>query len=100
MAVSYTHLDVYKRQELNRDDVKVAYQWQVLDTAPGQEEQPEAIYDYGEGESTDYFFPLEDMTEEELLAQNPGATWPGIEMYYALRDSQVSTCLLYTSRCV
>ena len=77
--------------ELNRDDVEVAYQWQVLDTAPGQEEQPEAIYDYGEGESTDYFFPLEDMTEEELLAQNPGATWPGIEMYYALRDSQVST---------
>lgn len=58
--------------ELNRDDVEVAYQWQVLDTAPGQEEQPEAIYDYGEGESTDYFFPLEDMTEEELLAQNPG----------------------------
>lgn len=73
---------------LNRNDVEVAYQWQVLDTAPGQEEQPEAIYDYGEGESTDYFFPLEDMTEEELLEQNPGATWPGIEMYYALRDGE------------
>lgn len=58
----------------------VSYQWQRLYTPPV--EQPEEIYPYGEGESTDYYFPIEGMTEAEVLAQNPDAVWPGIEIYY------------------
>ncbi|MEG0306286.1 MAG: hypothetical protein RR635_11405, partial [Oscillospiraceae bacterium] len=68
--------------KLNRDDVVVNYQWQQL----CNEEKPlqtEAIYDYGEGESTSYKFPFEGTTEEETLRENPDATWPGIELYYA-----------------
>ena len=79
-------VELYVR--LNRDDVAVTYQWQVLDASPGELESPEAIYSYGEGESTDYAFLLDGMTEEELLAINPDAVWPGIEMYYAEKGKQ------------
>ena len=79
-------VELYVR--LNRDDVAVTYQWQVLDASPGELESPEAIYSYGEGESTDYAFLLDGMTEEELLAINPDAVWPGIEMYYAKKGKQ------------
>ena len=58
----------------------VRYQWQRLYTPPVEE--PEALYPYGEGESTNYYFPIEGMTEAEVLAQNPDAVWPGIEIYY------------------
>ena len=67
--------------QLNRDDVAVTYQWQVLDASPGEIESSEALYPYGEGESTDYAFLLDGMTEEELLTINPDAVWPGIEMH-------------------
>ena len=70
----------------NREDV--SYQWQILDTTPEREEMPEAIYPYGEGESTDYAFLIDGMTEEELLAVNPDAVWPGIEMYYAEKEKR------------
>ena len=79
-------VELYVR--LNRDDVAVTYQWQVLDASPGEIESPEAMYPYGEGESTDYAFLLDGMTEEELLAINPDAVWPGIEMYYAKKGKQ------------
>ncbi|MBN3032261.1 hypothetical protein [Ruthenibacterium lactatiformans] len=74
--------------QLNRDDVAVTYQWQVLDASPGEIESSEALYPYGEGESTDYAFLLDGMTEEELLTINPDAVWPGIEMYYAEKERQ------------
>ena len=79
-------VELYVR--LNRDDVAATYQWQVLDASPGEIESPEAMYPYGEGESTDYAFLLDGMTEEELLAINPDAVWPGIEMYYAEKGKQ------------
>ena len=79
-------VELYVR--LNRDDVAATYQWQVLDASPGEIESPEAMYPYGEGESTDYAFLLDGMTEEELLAINPDAVWPGIEMYYAKKGKQ------------
>lgn len=70
--------------KLNRDDVAVTYQWQKLMSESSEESSiiGKALYDYSEGESTDYLFLIEDMTEAELLEINPDATWPGIEMYY------------------
>ena len=47
-----------------------------------EEAAAEALYPYGEGESTDYYFPLEGISESEVLAENPDAVWPGIEIYY------------------
>ena len=67
----------------------VRYQWQRLYTPPVEE--PEALYPYGEGESTDYYFPIEGMTEAEVLAQNPDAVWPGIEIYYAELEKLAQT---------
>lgn len=67
---------------LNRDDVQVQYQWQRLYTGKSYDGEGEAIHDYSEGEDTRYIFTLDGMTEEEVLAMNPDATWPGIEMYY------------------
>lgn len=67
----------------------VSYQWQRLYTPPVEE--PEAIYPYGEGESTDYYFPIEGMTEAEVLAENPDAVWPGIEIYYAELEKLAQT---------
>ena len=82
--------------KLNRDDVAVTYQWQMLNNAPGQVESQEAIYPYGEGESTDYAFLLDGMTEEDLLAVNPDAVWPGIEMYLAEKEKQEKSRALTT----
>ena len=68
--------------ELNQE-AGASYQWQRLYTPPLDEEAAaEALYPYGEGESTDYYFPLEGTSEAEVLAQNPDAVWPGIEIYY------------------
>lgn len=61
----------------------VSYQWQRLYTPPLEDEAAgKALYPYGEGQSTDYYFPLEGMSEAEVLAENPEAVWPGIEIYY------------------
>ena len=73
-------VDLYVK--LNQD-AGARYQWQRLYTPPLDEEATaEALYPYGEGESTDYYFPLEGTSEAEVLAQNPDAVWPGIEIYY------------------
>lgn len=64
---------------LNRQDVAVNYQWQVKKPV----EEPELLFDYANYSDTSYYFPYADITEAELLAMNPDATWPGIEMYLA-----------------
>lgn len=75
------------------------YQWQKLYTPPAENVSDLAIYPYGEGESTDYYFPIDGMTEAELLALNPDAVWPGIEMYYAeLEKLQSASALSRTAR--
>lgn len=91
-------VELYVR--LNRDDVAATYQWQVLDASPGEIESPEAMYPYGEGESTDYAFLLDGMTEEELLAINPDAVWPGIEMYYAKKENRPGSARCPASRSI
>ncbi len=64
----------------------MSYQWQKLYN--GQPEAlSQAIADYAEGEPTWYNFPLEDKTESAILAENPDATWQGIELYYAIVDA-------------
>ncbi len=79
---------------LNRSDVTVKYQWQKKYSAVSAEIQrgnnvaaSDAIYAYGEDESTEYYFPYEDVTESELLASTPEATWPGIELYNMLASA-------------
>ncbi len=64
---------------LNRADVAVTYQWQM--DLSQQEHETELLYDYSNESNTAYYFPYFDVTEAELLAESPDATWPGIEMY-------------------
>lgn len=69
-----------------RDDVQVVYQWQVMRKNIDYAAQG-AIFNYEENEPTWYNFPLEGITEAEQLENNPDATWPGIETYYAVVDA-------------
>ena len=69
-----------------RDDVQVVYQWQVMRKNIDCAAQG-AIFNYEENEPTWYNFPLEGITEAEQLENNPDATWPGIETYYAVVDA-------------
>lgn len=71
---------------------EVSYQWERLYTPPlDADAAGKALYPYGEGQSTDYYFPLEGMSEAEALALNPDAVWPGIEMYYDQLSRQPMT---------
>lgn len=79
--------------ETNQGDA-AGYQWQRLESAPSDYDEAAALYPYGEGESTDYYFPLEGMTESQLLEINPDATWPGIEMYYDQLNQLAGTPML------
>lgn len=69
--------------ELNREDVEVAYQWQKMYTGK-PEAFDTALADYAEDEPTWYSWPLEDKSESEALAENPDATWQGMELYFAI----------------
>lgn len=69
---------------VNRNDVSVDYQWQKMQMAiPKKEVKVEPIFDYPEGSPTWYNFPLEDKTENQVISENPNATWMGVEMYFA-----------------
>lgn len=73
---------------LNREDVAVTYQWQKLFTGQkGEDYSGTVIHSYAEGERTWYNYPLEDVTEADLLKDNPEATWGGIELYNAIVDA-------------
>ena len=76
--------DVTLTTKLNRDDVLVSYQWQRMQTKPIGITSKNTMYDYDENAPTWYNFLLEGTTETEMLAENPDATWRGIEMYYAI----------------
>lgn len=73
---------------VNREDVAVEYQWQRMQLAiPTKESAVEPLHNYPEKSPTWYSFPMDDMTEAEALAQNPDATWSGIETYYAVVEA-------------
>ena len=72
---------------LNRNDVEVTYQWQVLRRPSNSETDAEPIYNYAEDEPTWYVFPLAGVSEYEALQANPDMTWNGIETYLAIMDA-------------
>ena len=82
MAVSYTHLDVYKRQVTNCPGLK---QWGTVNLA-NQGYSPIQIlrYYYGSGVA---------LYESNNIRDIP-QSYPGTPLRVG------STCLLYTSRCV
>ena len=73
--------------DLNREDVEVAYQWQVLRRPSNPDTDAEPIYNYAENEPTWYVFPLDGVSEYEALQANPDMTWNGIETYLAVVDA-------------
>lgn len=72
--------------EGTRDDIDVIYQWQVM-RKPIASTFEYSIYNYEEGEATWYNYSLDDKRENQLLEENPDATWAGIETYYAIVDA-------------
>ena len=81
--------EVTFKAPVSREDVAVAYQWQRFQKPAAGSVQTEALYDYAEGETTEYWYALDDMREAEALAMNPDMLWPGIEMYYATVGTQL-----------
>ena len=77
--------EVTLQAEVSREDVKILYQWQRLQKERADKEYGETIYDYAEGSPRSYSFVYSDTTESEYLSQYPDATFPGIEMYYAVK---------------
>lgn len=82
------------RLVLNRDDVKVSYQWQTKDAAQlsenvlvGAEVEVETEYSYPEDAITSYYWLYEDISEDEWLKDYPHATWPGMEMWRAVNEA-------------
>ena len=73
--------------DLNREDVEVTYQWQVLRRPSNSDTDAEPIYNYAENEPTWYVFPLDGVSEHEALQANPDMTWNGIETYLAVVDA-------------
>ena len=71
--------------DLNREDVEVTYQWQVMRQPAAAEIEP--VYQYAEDAPTWYNYPLEDKSEADLLVENPAATWQGMETYLAVVDA-------------
>ena len=71
--------------DLNREDVEVTYQWQVMRQPAAAEIEP--VYQYAEDAPTWYNYPLEDKPEADLLAENPAAIWQGMETYLAIVDA-------------
>ena len=75
---------------LNRDDVAVQYQWQKMYMPQGDTTE-ESVYNYtdadGEQSPTWYNYLVGDMSEAELLNENPDATWQGMELWLAARDA-------------
>ena len=72
------------KSKLNRENVKVAYQWQKIYEETDSVIPPNALHDYSQGIPTSYSFVLAGITESEYLKKNPEATWPGIETYKAI----------------
>ena len=73
--------EVTFKAPVSREDVAVAYQWQRFQKPAAGSVQTEALYDYAEGETTEYWYALDDMREAEALAMNPDMLWPGMGAY-------------------
>ena len=88
-AVSYTHLDVYKRQVQKGSTVEYCYDDAAL---------PAAIRRVGRGYTLQRYKGLGEMNPEQLweTTMNP----QGRKLMQVTLDDLAEACLLYTSRCV
>jgi len=98
--VSYTHLDVYKRQVVNHAEDRCiivdASLIPLLAAIKDDLKTVETIIVVGEGETSALG---ETLSYERLLgAEEPGFDWPDLDERSAA--AMCYTCLLYTSRCV
>lgn len=77
---------------VNRNDVNLHYQWYKRFIEPQNTDYDMDVmeYDYSDAEPTAYGYLNEDKTPAETLADNPDATWSGIELYRAVADAMAA----------
>lgn len=77
---------------VNRNDVNLHYQWYKRFIEPQDTDYDMDVmeYDYSDVEPTTYGYLNEDKTPAETLADNPDATWSGIELYRAVADAMAA----------
>ena len=77
---------------VNRNDVNLHYQWYKRFIEPQDTDYDMDVmeYDYNDAEPTTYGYLNEDKTPAETLADNPDATWSGIELYRAVADAMAA----------
>ena len=77
---------------VNRNDVNLHYQWYKRFIEPQDTDYDMDVmeYDYNDAEPTTYGYLNEDKTPAETLAENPDATWSGIELYRAVVDAMAA----------
>ena len=77
---------------VNRNDVNLHYQWYKRFIEPQDTDYDMDVmeYDYNDAEPTTYGYLNEDKTPAETLANNPDATWSGIELYRAVADAMAA----------
>lgn len=77
---------------VNRNDVNLHYQWYKRFIEPQDTDYDMDVmeYDYSDAEPTTYGYLNDDKTPAETLADNPDATWSGIELYRAVADAMAA----------
>ena len=77
---------------VNRNDVNLHYQWYKRFIEPQDTDYDMDVieYDYNDAEPTTYGYLNDDKTPAETLADNPDATWSGIELYRAVADAMAA----------
>ena len=77
---------------VNRNDVNLHYQWykRFIEPQDTDYDMDAMEYDYSDVEPTTYGYLNEDKTPAETLADNPDATWSGIELYRAVADAMAA----------
>lgn len=77
---------------VNRNDVNLHYQWykRFIEPQDTNYDMDVMEYDYSDAEPTTYGYLNEDKTPAETLADNPDATWSGIELYRAVADAMAA----------
>ena len=77
---------------VNRNDVNLHYQWykRFIEPQDTDYDMDMMEYDYSDAEPTTYGYLNEDKTPAETLADNPDATWSGIELYRAVADAMAA----------
>ena len=92
-AVSYTHLDVYKRQqEASKGKDTTIGHWEIAGIYSGRPLPP-----YPNGFPSEVLDEFTRLTGRGVLCNKP---YSGTDVIRDYGDEHLRTCLLYTSRCV